>query len=260
MKESLRDRIVLITGASSGIGAETARLMSERGAYVVLCARSEDKLRRVAAGLRGPHDIRVMDVRNDASVDGAVAAVMERHGRIDVLVNGAGYGEFVPFLDAPLEHFRDMMEVNYLGTVRCIRAVLPHMLRAGRGHIVNIASIAGKLATAKTSGYAATKHAVLGLTNALRQELRGTGVRVAAVNPGPVDTPFFDRADPDGNYVRNVRWFMLSPERVARAVVRVVERRKAELDLPWTAAAGVRLVQLFPRLTDTVLFRLINRK
>jgi uncharacterized protein len=260
MKESLRDRIVLITGASSGIGAATARLMSERGAHVVLCARSEDKLRRVAAGLRGPHDVRVMDVREDASVEGTVAAVMERHGRIDVLVNGAGYGEFVPFLDAPLDHFRDMMEVNYLGTVRCIRAVLPHMLRAGCGHIVNIASIAGKLATAKTSGYAATKHAVLGFTNALRQELRGTGVRVSAINPGPVDTPFFDRADPEGHYVRNVRWFMLSPERVARAVVRVVERRKAELDLPWTAAAGVRLVQLFPRLTDTVLFRLINRK
>lgn len=260
MKESLRDRIVLITGASSGIGAATARLMSERGALVVLCARSEDRLRRVAAGLKGPHDVRVMDVRDDASVERVVAEVTERHGRIDVLVNSAGYGEFVPFLESPPEHFRDMMEVNYLGTVRCIRAVLPHMLRAGRGHIVNIGSIAGKLATAKASGYAATKHAVLGLTAALRQELRGTGVRVSAVNPGPVDTPFFDRADPQGTYVRNVRWFMLSPERVARAVVRVVERGKAELDLPWTAAVGARLVQLFPRLTETVLFRLVNRK
>jgi len=260
MDGTLRDKVALVTGASSGIGAAVARLLGEKGAHVVLAARSEDRLREVAAGLSGPCDIRVMDVRDDASVEGAVADVLERLGRIDVLVNSAGFGEFVPFTEATLEHFQDMMDVNYMGTVRCIRAVLPHMLRAGRGHIVNIASMAGKVPTAKSSGYAATKHAVLGLTGALRQELRGTGVLVSAVNPGPVDTPFFDRADPQGTYVRNVRRFMLTPEQVARAVVRVIERRKAEADLPWMLALGARIARLFPGLTEPLVARMTNRK
>jgi hypothetical protein len=260
MGETLRAKVALVTGASSGIGAAVARLLDEKGAHVVLSARSEDRLRDVAAGLSGPCDIRVMDVRDNASVVGAVADVAERLGRIDVLVNCAGFGEFVPFTEATLEHFQDMMDVNYMGTVRCIRAVLPHMLRAGRGHIVNIASMAGKVPTAKSSGYAATKHAVLGLTGALRQELRGTGVLVSAVSPGPVDTPFFDRADPQGTYVRNVRRFMLSPDEVARAVVRVIERRKAEADLPWTLAFGARIARLFPGLTEPLVVRMTKRK
>src|SRR5690606_14399525 len=134
----------------------------------------------------------------------------------------AGFGIFETFRDAPLDHFEAMMDTNYMGTVRCTKAVLPSFLARGAGHIVNVASIAGKLGTPKSTGYTATKHAVLGFTNALRLELRGTGVTVSAVNPGPIDTPFFEIADPDGGYVRNVRWFMLKPEKVAARIVKVI--------------------------------------
>ncbi|TFE27879.1 SDR family NAD(P)-dependent oxidoreductase [Cohnella luojiensis] len=260
MKVSLSGKVVLITGASSGIGAVAAKLLAEKGAIPVLTARSREKMLELSAFIPGEHAVYRMDVTSEEQVNEVVSQVLEKYGKIDVLLNNAGFGEFIPFTHAPLASFQEMMDVNYMGTVRCAQAVLPSMLRAGQGHIVNVASMAGKMATAKSTGYSATKHAVLGMTNALRRELRGTGVRVSAVNPGPIDTPFFDRADPDGNYVRNIRWFMLSPDKVARAIVSVIERRKPELDLPWTASVGVRIMQLFPRISEALFGRLMNKK
>ncbi len=260
MRVSLLGKVVLITGASSGIGALVAQLMAERGAIPILTARSRDKMLELSESIRGEHAVYEMDVTSGKQVNEVISQVRERYGKIDVLINNAGFGEFIRFTEAPLVHFQEMMDVNYMGTVRCAHAVLPYMMQAGQGHIVNIASMAGKMATAKSTGYSATKHAVLGLTNALRQELRGSGVMVSAVNPGPIDTPFFNRADPSGTYVSNVRWFMMSPDKVARAIVSVIERRKPELDLPWTASAGVRIMQLFPRLSEALFGRLMNKK
>ncbi|MBB6672872.1 SDR family NAD(P)-dependent oxidoreductase [Cohnella nanjingensis] len=257
---SLQGRIVLITGASSGIGAIAARILAERGAIPVLAARSVDKLNEVSAAIRGEHAVYPLDVRDADAVNETVRRVAERYGRIDTLVNNAGYGEFVPFDEAPLSHFQEMMDVNYMGIVRCCKAVLPLMRQAGRGHIVNVASLAGKIGTSKATGYAASKHAALGFTNSLRQELRGTGIRISAVNPGPIDTPFFDRADPEGTYKRNIRRFLMKPEKAARAIVSVVATGRAEIDLPWASAAGTKLVQLFPRLTDGIVARLLNKK
>jgi hypothetical protein len=260
MRTSLKGRVVWITGASSGIGAITARKLAEKGAIPVLTARSAGKLRDVAATIGGEHAAMELDVTDPDAAAATAARIHERFGRIDVLLNNAGYGEFIPFADAPLSHFQDIMDVNYMGAVRCIKAALPYMEAAGDGHIVNVASIAGKLGTAKSTAYTASKHALLGFTNALRQELAGTGIAVSAINPGPIDTPFFDRADPDGTYVRNVRWFMLKPDKVADAIVSLMETRKAEKDLPWTASAGAKLVQLFPGLTSGILGRLTNKK
>jgi uncharacterized protein len=260
MAISLKDRVILITGASSGIGALTAKLLAEKGAVPVLTARSVGKLTELSGTIAGAHAVYPIDVTDSAQVDETVARVYERYGRLDILLNNAGYGEFISFGDATLEHFRDMMDVNYLGTVRCAKAALPYMLKAGGGHIVNVASLAGKIGTAKSSAYTATKHAVIGLTESLRQELRGTGILVSSVNPGPVDTPFFDRADPDGTYLRNVGLFVMPPEKVARAIIQVMERRLPEKDLPWLAAAGVRIGRLFPRWTDAVAARLLNKK
>ncbi|WP_256760315.1 SDR family oxidoreductase [Cohnella sp. WQ 127256] len=260
MRVELKNKVVLITGASSGIGALVAKLLSEKGAIPVLTARSRDKMLELSASIRGEHAVYEMDVTSEQQVQEVISQVQARYGKIDVLLNNAGYGEFISFKEASLDHFQGMMDVNYMGTVRCTHAVLPFMLQLGQGHIVNVASIAGKMATAKSTGYSASKHAVLGLTNALRQELRGSGVRVSAVNPGPIDTPFFDRADPNGNYIRNIRWFMMSPDKVARAIVSVIERRKPELDLPWTASFGVKVMQLFPRLSEAIFGRFMNKK
>ncbi|AEI45143.1 SDR family NAD(P)-dependent oxidoreductase [Paenibacillus mucilaginosus] len=253
-------KIAVITGASSGLGALLAQRLAERGAVPVLMARSAGKLKEAAARISGRHGVEVLDVTSSEDVSRVMNKVLAEYGRIDILINNAGYGVFDRFVDAPLEEFEGMMDVNYMGTVRCTKAVLPAMLHQGSGHIVNVASMAGKIGSAKSSGYSATKHAVLGLTNSLRQELVGTGVYLTAVNPGPIDTPFFDRADPGGGYVKNVKWFMLKPEAVVGQILKAVERRTPEINLPWVGAAGVKLFQLFPRMFDRVAFKLLNKK
>lgn len=260
MYRSLKGRVVLITGASSGIGAVTAKLLAEKEAIPVLTARSSDKLQELSEQIEGVHAVQAMDVTDAGQVRETVEQVVRTFGKVDILLNNAGYGEFIPFGEAPLEHFEQMMDVNYMGVVRCAKAVFPYMQAAGEGHIVNVASLAGKIGTAKSSAYTATKHAVIGLTEALRQECRGTGILVSAVNPGPIDTPFFRRADPDGTYVRNVGWLMMQPEQVARAIVKVMERRLPEVDLPRIAAAGVRIRRMFPRWTEAAAAKLLNKK
>lgn len=257
---SLSGKIVWITGASSGIGAAMALEFARLGAIPVLTARSEEKLRHICAAIENEHAWKRLDVTSTEEVEEVAAAIMRQYGAIDILVNNAGYGVFETFTEASLSTLEDMMDVNYMGMVRCTKAALPHMLKAGSGHIVNIASMAGKMGSAKSTGYSATKHAVLGFSNSLRQELIGTGVSITAVNPGPIDTPFFERADPGRNYVNNIRWFMLKPEQVVRAVIASIAGKRAEIDLPFLAGLGVKVYQLFPRLLDRVAVKLMNKK
>ncbi|MBP1993369.1 SDR family NAD(P)-dependent oxidoreductase [Paenibacillus eucommiae] len=256
----IQNKVVVITGASSGIGAKMAETFAAKGAIPVLTARSITKLQENASQLSGEHAIFRMDVTDSLQVADTVKLIIEKYGRIDILINNAGFGVFENFLDTPLEQFEDMMNVNYMGIVRCTKAVLPYMLKAGSGHIVNVASIAGKLATAKSSGYTATKHAVLGLTNSLRQELVGTGVSLTAINPGPINTPFFERADPAGTYVKNISWFMLKPEKVVAEIIKAIERNRAEKNMPPIAGFGAKLSQLFPRTFDWFAYRMLNKK
>lgn len=258
--KSMEGKVVLITGASSGIGAVMAARFSEEGAIPVLTARSESKLKESAALVKGKHGIYVMDVTSWESVRTVVESIMNDYGKIDVLINNAGFGVFESFLDCPLDEFEDMMNVNYMGIVRCTKAVLPHMVKARSGHIVNIASMAGKISTAKSSGYCASKHAVLGFTNSLRQELAGTGIKLTAINPGPIETPFFEKADPSGSYVKNIQKYMLQPRVVANEVLDAVKRGVPEKDLPKLFGVGAKLYQMFPRLLDSVFMSLVNKK
>ncbi|RKN85194.1 SDR family NAD(P)-dependent oxidoreductase [Paenibacillus ginsengarvi] len=256
----LEGKIVAITGASSGIGAKTAELIARRGGTPLLMARNREKLSELAGRIGGRCETYELDVSSASSVERVFDLVHKRHGKVDVLVNNAGFGKFVMFEDTPLDDFEKMMDVNYMGLVRCTKAVLPPMRSAGSGQIVNIASLAGKIGTAKSAGYAATKHAVLGLTNSLRQELAGSGITVTAINPGPVDTPFFDLADPSGTYAANVKWFMLTPDQVAMSIVRAMERGRAEVDLPAVAGFGAKLFHLFPRTFERFSRRFLNLK
>ncbi|MFF2483705.1 SDR family NAD(P)-dependent oxidoreductase [Paenibacillus sp. NPDC058071] len=256
----LKGKIVFISGASSGIGAITAKMVAERGAIPILTGRNLERLQAIAATIPGPFGLYRMDVTNMDEVQRIVDETVAKYGRIDILLNNAGFGKFERFVDAPVDSFESMMDTNYMGIVRCTKAVVPHMLKQGEGQIVNIASMAGKIGSSKSTGYSATKHAVLGFTNSLRMELKGSGIAVSAVNPGPIDTSFFELADPSGTYVKNVSWFMMKPEYVARKIVSVMERRKAEVDLPLPAAAGIKLYQLFPRLADRMVGGLFNRK
>ncbi len=234
--------------------------LAERGAIPVLTGRNIERLKEISAAIQGKNSYYSMDVTDNEQVKQTIDAVIAKYGKIDVLLNNAGYGQFEDFMSMPVESFEKMMDTNYMGIVRCTKAVIPHMAKQGSGHIVNIASLAGKLGTAKSTSYTATKHAVLGFTNSLRMELRGQGIQVSAVNPGPIDTPFFSLADPSGSYVKNVSWFMMKPEYVVKGIIRLIERRKAELDLPKSAAFGIKLYQLLPRTIDRLFGGLLNRK
>lgn len=257
---SLEGKIVVVTGASSGIGALAAQRLSERGAVVILAARNAEKLNKVAASLTGPYRVLAMDVGSDASVKEGFDQILAEFGRVDVLLNNAGYGKFELLDQMPVSEFAEMMNVNYIGMVRCTKAVLPSMKAARSGRIVNIASMAGKIGTAKSTAYTATKHAVVGFSSALRQEVREYGITVSTINPGPIDTPFFDIADPSGGYVNNVRWMMLKPERVVKAMVKAAEKGTMETNLPWIAGAGAKWYQMFPRLADRLSYRMMNKK
>ena len=191
----LKNSVVLITGASSGIGEATALAFAKRGARLALCARRLERLQAVAKRCREAGSPKVTTKRVDVSVRtqarGFVAAALRDFDRIDVLVNNAGLGWAGPLLEMPEEKARALVDTNLLGLVWTTQAVLPAMLPARSGVIVNVSSIAGVRAAPYAALYSATKHAVTGLSHALRGELSGTGVKVCAVYPSVTATEFF---------------------------------------------------------------------
>jgi NADP-dependent 3-hydroxy acid dehydrogenase YdfG len=208
----MADPVFVITGASSGIGAATARAAAEAGHRLVLAARSEDKLRALAAELGG--DDRAIAVRCDvtewADNERLVATALDAFGRIDVLFANAGFGAKRGWLEETPEFWKSMVLTNVLGAAYTVRAALG-AIKASTGHLLLTSSIAGRRVL-PGSLYSCTKHAVTAMGEALRLELDGTGVRVTLIEPGMVDTPFFD------NPVSGA----LQPEDVARAVMYAV--------------------------------------
>lgn len=256
MSTPLRDKIVLITGSSSGIGRVAALKFAAAGAIPVLVARSVDKLLDVAAEIREQHGIEApvfaLDVRSNPLIEQVVSEVLDRFGHIDILVNNAGYGLFRKTVEMSMEEIEDMMDVNYFGLVRVTKAVLPSMLKRRSGQIINLASMASFFATPTHGTYAATKFAVQGFSEGLRFELAGSGVALSTINPGPVDTPFFDRAD-RGTLPKFAT--LLRAEEVADAVLRAARQRKPLYVLPRIGRVGIALRHLFPRLYDKLLMR-----
>src|SRR3954463_5540646 len=188
------EKVFLITGASTGIGAATARLAVDAGYRVVLSARSEDKLEALASDLGG--DDRALAVAADVGVwednERLAQAALDRYGRIDVVFANAGFGAQRSFLGDSPEHWRQMVLTNVLGVAYTIRATLP-ALRERAGHMIMTSSVAGRRAL-PGSLYSATKHAVTAMGESLRQEVNGSGMRVTLIEPGGVNTPFFENA------------------------------------------------------------------
>jgi NADP-dependent 3-hydroxy acid dehydrogenase YdfG len=208
-------KVLLITGASSGIGAETARATAARGWRLVLAARSLDKLEALAAELGGP-DVAVAvecDVTEWPDQQAAVMTAQEHFGGLDAAWANAGFGAERSFLGDTVDHWRSMVLTNVLGAALTFRAALP-ALRASRGHLLVTGSVAGRRGI-PGSLYSATKHAAHAMAENARLELDGTGVRVTVIAPGMVDTPFFAQA-PSGE--------PLQVEDVARAVVYALEQ------------------------------------
>lgn len=188
----------VVTGGSTGIGLETARALAGAGARVAICARTAETLEAAAEELASTGaevlPLRV-DVTDEVQVDSLVSSVAERWGGADVLVNNAGIGIFGNILDLDVEDYDRVFAVNVRGLFLCSQAFAPLMVEQGDGVIVNVASLAGKNSFAGGSIYAASKHAVMGMSKSMMLDLRPRGVRVLTVCPGTVYTPFFDRVD-----------------------------------------------------------------
>ncbi|OLN23294.1 oxidoreductase [Domibacillus antri] len=238
------NKTVVITGASSGLGAELAKEAVSAGYRVVLIARRLDRLEQIKKELGESDNVRIFQA--DVTDRAALKSIFHDIGRVDVLINNAGVGYFAWAHEVKPEETAEMINVNVTGLIQCTELVIPQMIERKNGHIINIASMAGKLATPKSAVYAATKHAVLGFTNSIRMELGRSNVYVTAINPGPIATPFFEKADPEGTYLKKASKLMLNPAEVARKTVAVIGRPVREVNIPKWMAAGSVIHTLFP--------------
>lgn len=251
----LHSKNVVLTGASSGIGRATALEMARRGANVVLAARRAERLDEVAAECRAL-GARVLTVVTDVTNAGDCRRLIETAGKVDVLVNNAGFAVFGSVVDMNADVVREMMDTNYLGAFYCTQAVLPQMLERRAGSIVNVSSITGLMGYARMSAYCASKFALTGFTEAVRDEVFARGVRVALVCPGTTITEFFVRAErrkmPGAARILPA----VTPERVARAVCDAAEDGRYRRILPLIATTFMRFKEFTPRLAHAAFRRI----
>jgi NAD(P)-dependent dehydrogenase (short-subunit alcohol dehydrogenase family) len=231
----VENKVVIITGASSGIGLATARIFSDAGALVVPASRRSAP---------------PCNVTKDDDVRQLIERTVAEHGRIDILINNAGAGLRAPLADVNLEDARQVMELNLYGALRCIKAVLPVMQRQCSGQIVNVSSVIGVVAIPRNSIYCASKFALRALSDALRMELHETGIDVISVLPGYTDTPFFDKMIRSDGSQRLSLFRGQSPDKVARAILRACRYRKREVALTFPGVLGCWLKRFAPLLVE----------
>ncbi len=250
--------VLLVTGASSGIGEATARLFARRGYRVALAARRLERLQALAEEIRqagGEALVVCSDCTRLEQVQNMVQQTLAEWGRIDVLFNNAGFGrlDWLENLD-PVEDIQAQVQLNLIGLIQTAQAVLPHMIARREGHIINMSSVAGLFATPTYSVYAATKFGVRGFTEALRREAAIYGIHVSAIYPGAVETEFKQHAR-----IRRKGWkgtparLRLTSEQVAEAVWRLVRRPRRALVIPWPLRIGASLANLFPWVADWLI-------
>ena len=227
--KALQGRLALVTGASSGIGEATALRLAEAGAEVILAARRTDRLQalveRIAASGATAHAL-CLDVADQGAVQAMAESLRQRHGQLDILVNNAGVMLLSPIAQADPNEWRAMIEINLLGLMAVTQAVLPLMPRTGTGHVVNIASLAGRIANPNASAYAATKFGVVAFSESLRREVFGDKIRVTVIEPGLVVSELQDHitntAMKAGVLQRIAALDPLQPDDIAAAVLYAV--------------------------------------
>ena len=242
-------RVAVVTGASSGIGAELARALAKRGWRCILLARREERLRPLAEETGGEFEL--CDVSDRAAVDAVAARVLERHPRIHLLVNNAGIPGRSTFVVGDPDRIEAVMRTNYLGSVWSLRAFLPGLEAAAPSDVVNVVSVAGTVAVPTSGPYSASKFAQLAFSRATAAELRGRGIRVHTVKPGYVET----EGVPQGWLPKPARRLVVGPDRVAGHIRASIDRGRGESTVPWFYAPAGGIQALVPNIVTRVLAR-----
>jgi NAD(P)-dependent dehydrogenase (short-subunit alcohol dehydrogenase family) len=259
----MKGRVVVVTGASSGIGRAAALRFADHGAALVLFARREAALDDVAGQCRerGADTLVVAgDVTDAEVVDRLARTAAGRFGRIDVWVNNAAVNLFAPIEEAPVALWHRVVETNLFGTYHGMRAALPWMREQGHGVVINVASVLGRMASPYQSAYVASKYGIRGLSNSARQELRELpGVAVCAVLPGPIDTPLFHHA---GNYsgraIKPIKP-VIDADRVAKTIVSCAIRPRREVAVGASSKQMLGFARLVPGLVERIAARQVAR-
>jgi uncharacterized protein len=255
------DRVILITGASDGIGKRLALDLAARGAVIIGCGRSAERLRDVLADLQrtSPRSTAIRcDVSSKDEVRAMVANVLAKFDGIDILINNAGIGMRQPFVEMPLEAIEQIMRTNYFGAVYCTREVVPSMIARGHGHIVNISSVAGHIGTMNMAAYCGSKFALNGLSESLYHELKPLGIDVSVVSPGPVKTGFnrsFAQTSP-----KSPEGMIVTPESVSQTVIRVIEKNRFEVITPRSFALICGLKRFMPGVFRALSHRIFRSR
>jgi len=248
------DKVIVITGASSGIGEASAVEFAKRKSSIVLVARRKENLESVAKNLaKYGNEILVCqcDVSKWHEVEQMSKTVLDKFGKIDILVNNAGFAIYGSVLELKIEEIESQMETNYFGMVYCIKAFLPKMLEQKTGHIVNVASVAGSFGLPGIASYCASKFAMLGFSEGLYHELKGTGVGITIVSPIMVRTDFFNH--PSFNSMPKYSPTSLSSKTVAKAIVKAATSPRLEIIIPSFVRGAVWLKHTIPYLINPIL-------
>ena len=260
MEQTLKGKVAIVTGASSGIGEAAARALALRGAAVVAVARNEERLRELERGAQFSGG-RIMalktDVADRGSVDAMVDRVVEEFGAPDILVNNAGLGLSGRVEELRAEDLRDVMEVNLIGSLNCIQAALPRMKFGSQ--VINVSSVVGKRAIPKVGGYCASKFALNALSEALRVEVASRGIAVTSVYPGTTSTAFRDNSRRTRDEKRGWRPPGVTPDRVAEKIAHAAEKGGRDVYVRFSDRLFIAGTMLFPGLMDRVLRLLLAR-
>ncbi len=245
--------VAVVTGAAGGIGSAIAANLSHHGYCVALADINQAGLEQVLPDLGEGHITCITDITDVKQVREMIRRVIEKTGRIDVLVNNAGMVITEPFIDCSIDNLFRENELNYLSAVYCIKEVLPHMQKAGQGTVVSIASLAAILPLAVSPGYTASKFALRGLMLSLNMALKQHGIHVGCVCPSAVDTPMLQEEAISGGSTLNFLQEPLVPDAVSRAVWKVIKKKKMEVCVPGHEGISCKLGGFFPSILPGIL-------
>ncbi|HEU5400626.1 MAG TPA: SDR family NAD(P)-dependent oxidoreductase [Terriglobales bacterium] len=253
----LQGKVVVVTGASMGIGEAIAKVFAEDGAKVVLSSRSREHLEAARARIGVPDRTTavICDVSDPSQAKALLQTTLDRFGRVDVWVNNAGFGLVDSIQRMDMNACRKMFDTNLFGAIQCTQNVIPVMRQQGSGCIINVSSVAGFIGVPYMAAYGATKHALNCISRATRAELAGTGVRVLNVCPGFVDTQFSTNAirGTDRKKMRAANQRGISAEQVARATLRGYLGNKKELIVPWFYNLVILTYRIFPSVIENAM-------